>query len=64
MKIYKLRSRTVRRKLKMTIKELAEKLNCRRESIYYALGKGREKSEIRKKIDKLLEEADKRIYQS
>ena len=41
MKIYKLRSRTVRRKLKMTIKELAEKLNCRRESIYYALGKAR-----------------------
>lgn len=38
----------------MTIKEIAELLECRRESIYYALLGNRTKSGLRKKIDNLI----------
>ena len=55
MKHYKTKIKELKALTGLNIKELAEKLGCRRESIYYALRTKGTKSGLKKKIDKILE---------
>lgn len=56
MKVYKIKPKRLRETLGINIRKLAVLLGCRRESIYYALQNGREKSKLRKKIDALVKQ--------
>ena len=55
MKHYKTKIKELKALTGLNINELAEKLGCRRESIYYALRTKGTKSGLKKKIDKILE---------
>ncbi len=55
MKHYKTKIKELKALTGLNIKEIAEKLGCRRESIYYALRTKGTKSGLKKKIDKILE---------
>lgn len=57
MKVYKLTPKRLKKILGINIKELARILECRRESIYYAL-KSRGKSKLKKRIDELVKERE------
>jgi transcriptional regulator with XRE-family HTH domain len=56
LKHYKTRLNDLRRLSGFNIKDLAKKLGCRRESIYYALRTKGTKSELKKTLDKILED--------
>lgn len=54
----KIAPKQLRRILGMTIVAISRKLNCRRESLYYALGKGRMTSKLRVRINELIQEKE------
>ena len=54
MKHYKTKIKELKALTGLNIKELAEKLGCRRESIYYALRTKGTKSGLRKELDRLV----------
>jgi transcriptional regulator with XRE-family HTH domain len=56
LKHYKTKIKELKALTGLNIKELAKKLGCRRESIYYALRTKGMKSELKKTLDKILED--------
>lgn len=54
MKHYKTKIKELKALTGLNIKELAEKMGCRRESIYYALRTKGTKSELRKKLEDII----------
>jgi DNA-binding phage protein len=59
LKHYKTKIKELKALTGLNIKEIAEKLGCRRESIYYALRTKGTKSGLKKKIDNLILEKGK-----
>jgi len=53
LKVYKLTPKRLRKILGISIKEIAKILECRRESVYYALS-SKGKSELKKRIEELV----------
>lgn len=58
MKHYKTRLNELRQRAGMSLKDLAIKLGCRRESIYYAMRTKNNRSELKKKLDIIMEVAN------